>query len=245
MVGAGDQFRAGAQAADRRRRAADRAGAGHRGDQRRAAVPAAAHRRGRRAATPAGCWCTGCCGCRSTSSTPAAPAIWSPGSGRTPPCCASVVTSGLVDAVSGALVFVGSVIAMALISLPLLGSDAGRGGGRDRRRHRARWPHPEADPHRADPGRAAGRRGGPGDPRHPHHPRGRRHRAGDRRAGSAGGQRLSDRRAAGEGDGADRADHRDRAAGRVHRWCWASVATWSRTAPCRSPSWSRSSSTCS
>jgi ABC-type multidrug transport system fused ATPase/permease subunit len=33
----------------------------------------------------------------------------------------SVVTSGLVDAVSGALVFVGSVIAMALISLPLLG----------------------------------------------------------------------------------------------------------------------------
>jgi ABC-type multidrug transport system fused ATPase/permease subunit len=32
----------------------------------------------------------------------------------------SVVTSGLVDAVSGALVFVGSVIAMALISLPLL-----------------------------------------------------------------------------------------------------------------------------
>ena len=33
----------------------------------------------------------------------------------------SVVTSGLVDAVSGALVFVGSVIAMSLISLPLLG----------------------------------------------------------------------------------------------------------------------------
>jgi len=32
----------------------------------------------------------------------------------------SVVTSGLVDAVSGALIFVGSVIAMALISLPLL-----------------------------------------------------------------------------------------------------------------------------
>ncbi len=32
----------------------------------------------------------------------------------------SVVTSGLVDAVSGALVFVGSVVAMALISLPLL-----------------------------------------------------------------------------------------------------------------------------
>jgi len=33
----------------------------------------------------------------------------------------AVVTSGLVDAVSGALVFVGSVIAMGLISLPLLG----------------------------------------------------------------------------------------------------------------------------
>ena len=32
----------------------------------------------------------------------------------------AVVTSGLVDAVSGALVFIGSVIAMALISLPLL-----------------------------------------------------------------------------------------------------------------------------
>ena len=33
----------------------------------------------------------------------------------------AVVTSGLVDAVSGVLVFAGSVIAMALISLPLLG----------------------------------------------------------------------------------------------------------------------------
>ncbi|MGS0683875.1 ABC transporter ATP-binding protein [Nakamurella sp. GG22] len=32
----------------------------------------------------------------------------------------TVVTSGLVDAVSGALVFVGSIVAMALISLPLL-----------------------------------------------------------------------------------------------------------------------------
>ena len=74
----------------------------------------------------------------------------------------SVVTSGLVDAVSGALVFVGSVIAMSLISLPLLGADADRGRGGDRHRHRARRPHPEADPDRADPGRGARCRGGAG-----------------------------------------------------------------------------------
>ena len=74
----------------------------------------------------------------------------------------SVVTSGLVDAVSGSLVFVGSVVAMALISPMLLGLTLlvvavaiGVVVG-------ARRAYPEAHPDRADPGRRAGRRASPG-----------------------------------------------------------------------------------
>ena len=87
------------------------------------------------------------------------------------------MTSGLVDAVSGALVFVGSVIAMALISLPLLGltlvvvavaigTVIGLGGRIQKLTLTAQ----------TQVG-AARRRGGQGDPRRPHHPRGRRHRS--------------------------------------------------------------------
>ena len=119
---------------------------------------------------------------------------WSPGSARTPPCCASVVTSGLVDAVSGVLVFVGSVIAMALISRLLLGLTLvvvavaiavviGLGG---RIQKLAFTAQTQVGLLAAGVGRAI--------PGHPHHPGGRRHRPGDRRAAGAGRQRLPDRR---------------------------------------------------
>ena len=91
-----------------------------------------------------------------------------------------MVTSGLVDAVAGVLVSIGSLVAMALIDPLLLGLTLlvvvlaavvviGLGGRIQKLTLQAQ----------TQVG-AAGRRRGPGHPGHPHHPGGRGHLARDR-----------------------------------------------------------------
>ncbi len=129
----------------------------------------------------------------------------------------TVVTSGLVDAVGGVVIFVGSVVAMALLDPLLLGVTLvvvvrrGRGGDRLRRADSV------ADAGGTNPGRSPGRRCRPGHSGHSDHPGRRRYRSGDPLAGRAGHERVRDRSPAGQGHGADRTDHGHRVPGRLHR----------------------------
>jgi len=69
---------------------------------------------------PAASWCSGCCGSRSPSSTaPHGDLVSRVGSDST--LLYAVITQGLVDAIGGAVLFVGALIAMLIIDPVLLG----------------------------------------------------------------------------------------------------------------------------